>query len=78
MNSRYRPERRLVAARTQTSDVLARLDEFKHHSRRLGCELGGRVSDVLTNPIITPCATISELARREGEWGARFGRDHLA
>jgi succinoglycan biosynthesis transport protein ExoP len=76
---------RLVAARTQTSDALARVNRFQTilasnspDSASIG-SLDASGSDALSNPIInTLRQQYLEYARRESEWSARFGRDHLA
>jgi succinoglycan biosynthesis transport protein ExoP len=70
---------RLVAARTQTSDALARLNRIEVVIRTSDAALESSVSDVLTNPILTNLRQqYLDLARREAEYSARFGRDHLA
>ena len=70
---------RLVAARTQASDILARLNRLQAIIR-----LGpsdphiGAISEI-NSPIATTLRQqYLELARRESEWSARFGKDHLA
>jgi polysaccharide biosynthesis transport protein len=76
---------RLVAARAQTSDTLARLNRYdvilranSENSPSIGT-LDTAGSDALNSPIITSLRQqYLELARRESEWSARFGRDHLA
>jgi polysaccharide biosynthesis transport protein len=76
---------RLVAARAQTSDTLARLNRFEiilgansANSASIG-NLDASGSDALSNPIInTLRQQYLEYARRESEWSARFGKDHLA
>jgi polysaccharide biosynthesis transport protein len=76
---------RLVAARAQTSDALAKLNRYEAILRAnsesaspIGTlDAGG--SDALSSPIINNLRQqYLELARRESEWSARFGRDHLA
>ena len=71
---------RLVAARTQASDGLARLN-------RLQTIVGLGSSDASVDGAISeansPLATTLrqqylELARRESEWAVRYGKDHLA
>ena len=76
---------RLVAARAQTSDALARLDRFETilKSNATGSASIGNLdasgSDALSNPIInTLRQQYLENARREAEYSARFGKDHLA
>lgn len=77
---------RLVAARAQTSDALARLNRFQTTLRlndadvdSTSANLDASVSDTLSSSIITTLRQqYLELARREAEWSGRFGRDHLA
>jgi succinoglycan biosynthesis transport protein ExoP len=76
---------RLVATRAQTSEALARLNRFETilasnsaDSASIG-SLDASGADALANPIInTLRQQYLEYARRESEWSARFGRDHLA
>jgi succinoglycan biosynthesis transport protein ExoP len=76
---------RLVAVRAQTSDALARLNRFEAilasnsaDSASIG-SLDASGSDALTNPIINSLRQqYLENARREIEYSARLGRDHLA
>jgi polysaccharide biosynthesis transport protein len=76
---------RLVAVRAQTSEALARLNQFEAilasnsaDSASIG-NLDASGSDALSNPIINALRQqYLEYARRESEWSARFGRDHLA
>lgn len=76
---------RLVAARAQTSDALARLTRLETilgsnsaDSAAIG-NLDASGSEALANPIINALRQqYLEYARRESEWSARFGRDHLA
>ena len=71
---------RLVAARAQASDVLVRLNRLQAIVR-LGpsdTSIEGAISDI-NSPIATNLRQqYLELARRESEWSARFGKDHLA
>lgn len=76
---------RLVAARTQTSDALAKLNRYEailrtnsQNSNSIGnLDAGG--ADALNSPIINNLrGQYLELTRRESEWSARFGRDHAA
>jgi uncharacterized protein involved in exopolysaccharide biosynthesis len=75
---------RLVAARAQTSDALARVDRFKTILRQseastANASLDASVSDALSSPIINNLRQqYLELSRRERDWSARFGRNHLA
>ena len=76
---------RLVAARAQELDTLARLNQFEAilrsnsvNSSSIGT-LDASGSDALSNPIINKLREqYLELARRENEWSARFGSQHLA
>jgi succinoglycan biosynthesis transport protein ExoP len=76
---------RLVAARAQTSDTLARLNRLENilstnseASSSIG-NLDASGSDALGNPIINVLRQqYLEYARREAEWSARLGKDHLA
>ena len=70
---------RLVTARTQASDILARFNRLQDLIR-----LGpsdphiGAISEI-NGAIATPLRQqYFELARREAEWSGRFGNDHLA
>ncbi|MBN9043637.1 MAG: protein tyrosine kinase [Rhizobiales bacterium 62-47] len=76
---------RLVAARAQTADNLARLNRFESILRSNSADsasignLDASGSDALSNPIINNLRQqYLEYSRRETEWSARFGRDHLA
>jgi polysaccharide biosynthesis transport protein len=76
---------RLVAARAQTSDALAKLNRYEailransESSSSIGT-LDSSGSDALSNPIINSLRQqYLELARRASEYSTRFGRDHLA
>ena len=76
---------KLVTARAQTADLLARLNRYEsilnespEKSQSIGTlDTGG--SDVLTSPIITNLRQqYLELVRREREYSARFGANHLS
>lgn len=75
---------RLVAARAQTSDALARLDRFQiilrqNEANTSNASLDASVSDALSSPIINNLRQqYLELSRRETDWSARFGHNHLA
>lgn len=75
---------RLVAARAQTSDALARLDRFQiilsqNEANTANANLDASVSDALSSPIINNLRQqYLELSRRESDWSARFGHNHLA
>jgi len=72
---------RLVAARTQTSDSLARLNRLQAiiSAGSNDATLDAAVSEIANTPITTTLRQqYLELSRREAEWSARFGRDHLA
>jgi succinoglycan biosynthesis transport protein ExoP len=76
---------RLVAVRAQTSDTLARLNRLETilnsnspDSASIG-NLDASGADALGNPIInTLRQQYLEYARREAEWSAQFGKNHLA
>jgi len=76
---------RLVAARAQTSDTLAKLNRYEavlrtssENSASIGT-LGAGGTDALTSPIINNLRQqYLELARRESEYSARFGHNHLS
>ena len=71
---------RLITAKTKTSDLSARLNHLQTIIS-LGPSnpnMDGTISDV-NSPIMTNLRQqYLELARRESEWSARFGHDHLA
>ena len=70
---------KLVAARTLTSDIFARLSRLEA-ILRLGPSDPhiGAISEI-NSPIATSLRQqYLDLARRESEWSARFGKDHLA
>ena len=70
---------RLVAARAQTSDPLTRLNRIEFVIRTSDATFDSTVSDALANPILTNLRQqYLDLSRREAEYSARFGRDHLA
>jgi succinoglycan biosynthesis transport protein ExoP len=75
---------RLVAARAQTSDALARLDRFQiilrqNEANTANANLDASVSDALSSPIINNLRQqYLDLSRRETDWSARFGNNHLA
>ncbi|CAH1669179.1 Protein tyrosine kinase [Hyphomicrobiales bacterium] len=76
---------RLVAARAQTADAQNRLNNYttvlrssSDGSNAIGA-LGAAGPDTLASPIINNLRQqYLELVRRESEWAARFGRNHLA
>lgn len=72
---------RLVAARTQTSDMLARLNRLQSIVR-LGptdtTRIDGAISEINSPIAMGLRQQYVELARRENEWSVRFGKDHLA
>lgn len=76
---------RLVAARTLSSDILARLNKFDDIIRSIapdslsldGIDAPG--AEVLSNPIINGLRLqYLDYARREADWSSRFGKNHLA
>jgi polysaccharide biosynthesis transport protein len=71
---------RLVAARGQTADLSARLSRLKTILSAGSADANlEAVTGVETSPIFTGLRQqYLELARRESDWSARFGRDHLA
>ena len=76
---------RLVAARAQTADLQARLSRYESVLERAPTDpqsigtLDTAGSDVLISPIITALRQqYLELARRESEYSARFGANHLS
>jgi succinoglycan biosynthesis transport protein ExoP len=67
----------LVNARAATSDAKARLDRIEEVLKLDVREAA--VSDTLKNEVITRLRNqYLDLAAREANWSARFGRDHLA
>lgn len=75
---------RLVAARTQTAEAQTRLNSYTavlQNSSGSSAGIGGLGavgSDTLSSPIINNLRQqYLELVRRESEWSARFGRNHL-
>jgi len=76
---------RLVAARAQTSDASAKLSRYEailganSASPAAVGTLDAIGAETLASPIINSLRQqYLELARRESEWSARYGRDHLA
>ena len=76
---------RMIAARAQTSDALARLNRYEALLRAdlpaspSAEMMGGMVSDALTSPIINTLRTeFLELQRRDAEWSTRYGENHQA
>ena len=76
---------RLMAARAQTSDGLAKLNRYETILRTNSSDsssigtLDAAGAESLSNPIINSLRQqYLELVRRESEWSARFGHDHLA
>ncbi len=76
---------RLVAARAQAADALARLNRYEaiahgdSKSRSSIEAIGATGSDALNSPIINSLRSkYLELQRRESEWAARFGKNHAA
>ena len=71
---------RLIAARTQASDILTRLNRLQAIVR-LGpsdTHIEGAISEI-NSPIATSLRQqYLELSRRESEWSGRYGKDHLA
>lgn len=75
---------RLVAARALTSEATAKLNRYQailraSASGSLDNNIDAPLSEVLNNPIINALRhQYLELTRREKDWSARYGRDHLA
>jgi polysaccharide biosynthesis transport protein len=76
---------RLMTARAQTSDALARLNRYETILRTNSSDssligtLDAAGAESLSNPIINNLRQqYLELGRRESEWSARFGHDHRA
>ena len=72
---------RLVAARAQTSDLFARLSRIEAIIRTgtPTAVFEASVTEVLTSPIFTKLREqYLDLARREAEYSARYGSNHLA
>jgi polysaccharide biosynthesis transport protein len=71
---------RLVAARTQVSDALARFNRFQTmiSSGPTEAYVEGAISDINSPLATTLRQQYLELARRESDWSARYGKDHLA
>jgi polysaccharide biosynthesis transport protein len=71
---------RLVAARAQTSDLLARLNRIETIVRMgANATFDATVSDVLTSPILANMRQqYLDLTRREAEWSTQYGRNHSA
>ena len=71
---------RLVAARAQTADVLARLNRLQAIVRAgpSDTNVDGAISEINSQIVTTLRQQYLELARREREWSARYGKDHLA
>jgi len=73
---------RLVAASAQTADALARVNSFDgilSSDEKNGGAMGIAVTGALNSSIISGLRTqFLELQRRELEWAARYGQNHLA
>jgi polysaccharide biosynthesis transport protein len=72
---------RLSAARVQSSDLSARLNRLQAIIRAgpSDSSLDGAITELGADPVVTSLRQqYLELARREAEWSARYGRDHLA
>lgn len=71
----------LVQARTQVSDAKARLDRIQAVilADSPDATVDGTVADTLNNQVVTKLRSqYLELATRETDWSARYGRNHLA
>jgi exopolysaccharide transport family protein len=77
---------RLVAARAQTSEALARMHRYESvlgsdtgQPDSSNADLDAPIADALTSPIINSLRQqYLEYARRSSEWTARFGKKHQA
>ena len=73
---------RLVAARTQSSEVLARLNRLQSIIRTWNpntSAVDGSISDELASPILTNLRQqYLDQSRREAEFATKYGRDHGA
>ena len=73
---------RLVAARTQSSDVLARLNRIESIIRNWNpnaTTVDDSISDELGSTILTNLRQqYLDLSRKEAEYSAQYGRDHRA
>lgn len=73
--------KQLVAARTHTAEVQARLARIDDVLRANQSDVTGNetVSDTLNNPIITKLRSqYLELVNREADWSVKYGRNHSA
>lgn len=71
----------LVVARNQVSEAKARLDRIQALIRADTpvSTVDGTVADTLNNQVVTKLRSqYLELATREADWSARYGREHLA
>ena len=71
----------LTIARAQTAETLARLDRINSvlATDLPSASLGATVTDTLKNEVVTKLRSqYLDLAAREADWSARYGRDHLA
>ena len=71
---------RLVAARAQTADALARLNRLQAIVRGgpSDTSVDGAISEINSQIVTSLRQQYLELARREREWSVRYGKDHLA
>jgi polysaccharide biosynthesis transport protein len=66
-----------VLAHAQTAEARARLERIRAIIRAGNAE--GNVTDALANPVIVRLRNqFLDLAKRESEWSARYGSEHLA
>lgn len=71
----------LTIARAQTSEALARLDRINSvlTADLPSVSLGATVTDTLKNEVVTKLRSqYLDLAAREADWSAKYGRDHIA
>lgn len=67
----------LVLTRAQVAEAKARLDRIEVVLKRGSTE--GSVTDALRNDVIVRLrGQLLDLTKKESEWSARYGRDHLA
>jgi len=71
---------RLVAARTQVSDIRARLSRLQTmiDLGPANANVDGEISELNSPIVLSLRQQYLELSRREAEWSARYGQNHLA
>ena len=70
----------LVIARAHTAEAKARLDRIDSVlNAPPSASIGGTVADTLKSEVVTKLRSqYLEIAAREADWSARYGKDHLA